>query len=259
MSEPKTSTIDINGHPCRVWRKGKGPKLGFLAGFGGLPRWVPFLDRLAAMRTVIVPSLPGYPGATGHTRLDSHLDWVVAVRQVLEGAGLWGEDLAGSSVGGSFAAEAAALWPDSVKRLSLIAPWGLFDPADPPGDVWAQTAETQAGVLTANPEIYKALKAPPPNANSVEWPIEQNRAAEAAARAFWPLGASRLERRLPLIKAPTLIVWGKDDKLYPPSYADRFTRLLETVTRIVPIAGAGHLAELDQPDLVAEAILDWTS
>ena len=125
--------------------------------------------------------------------------------------------------------------------------------------MWAQTAETQAGVLTANPEIYKALKAPPPNANSVEWPIEQNRAAEAAARAFWPLGASRLERRLPLIKAPTLIVWGKDDKLYPPSYADRFTRLLETVTRIVPIAGAGHLAELDQPDLVAEAILDWTS
>ena len=68
---PETSTVEVNGFPCRVWRQGSGPKLGFLAGFGGLPRWIPFLDRLAAERTVIVPSLPGFPGATGHNRLDS--------------------------------------------------------------------------------------------------------------------------------------------------------------------------------------------
>ena len=42
MSEPKTTTIDINGHACRVWTKGSGPKIGWLAGFGGLPRWIPF-------------------------------------------------------------------------------------------------------------------------------------------------------------------------------------------------------------------------
>ena len=57
MSEPETLTVDVNGFATRVWRKGSGPKLGFLAGFGGLPRWVPFLDELANSRTVIVPSL----------------------------------------------------------------------------------------------------------------------------------------------------------------------------------------------------------
>ena len=78
----------MNGFPCRVWTKGSGPKLGFLAGFGGLPRWVPFLDELAKTRTVIVPSLPGYPGgALGHTVLDTHLDWVLAVRQIVDKAG----------------------------------------------------------------------------------------------------------------------------------------------------------------------------
>ena len=51
------------------------------------PRWIPFLDRLAETRTVIVPSLPGYPGATGHSVLDNHLDWIVAVRQLLDKAG----------------------------------------------------------------------------------------------------------------------------------------------------------------------------
>ena len=73
MSEPTTSTVEVNGFPCRVWSKGSGPRLGFLAGLGGLPRWVPFLDELAKTRTVIVPSLPGYPGgAAGHTVLDTH-------------------------------------------------------------------------------------------------------------------------------------------------------------------------------------------
>ena len=64
---------------------------------------MPFLDELAETRTVIVPSLPGYPGGgLGHTVLDTHLDWVLAVRQIVEKAGLAGADLLGASVGGVF-------------------------------------------------------------------------------------------------------------------------------------------------------------
>src|SRR5712692_193110 len=104
MPDPTTSTVDVNGFACRVWKKGDGPKLGFLAGFGGLPRWIPFLDVLARERTVVIPSLPGFPGGErGHTVLDAHLDWVLATRQLLTAAGLDGADLAGSSVGGSLA------------------------------------------------------------------------------------------------------------------------------------------------------------
>ena len=132
MSEPTTTTIEINGQPCRVWSKGRGPKIGWLAGFGGLPRWIAFLDRLAETRTVIVPSLPGFPGALGHTLLDSHLDWLVAVRQLLLGSGLDGADLAGSSVGASFVAEIAALWPAMVRKIALVAPFGLYDETAPP-------------------------------------------------------------------------------------------------------------------------------
>src|SRR5271154_5440872 len=132
MSEPQAFSVDINGFPARVWQKGEGPKLGFLAGFGGLPKWVPFLDALARERTVIVPSLPGFPGGErGHTVLDSHLDWVLAAHLLIGKAGLDGADLAGSSVGGSLAAEIAAIWPHQVRRLALIAPFGLFDEQDP--------------------------------------------------------------------------------------------------------------------------------
>jgi pimeloyl-ACP methyl ester carboxylesterase len=259
VSEPNTTTIDINGHACRVWTKGSGPKLGWLSGFGGLPRWLPFLDELAKTRTVIAPSLPGHPGATGHTLLDSHLDWLVAVRQIVVKSGLEGEDLAGSSVGGSFAAEFGALWPHKVKRLALIAPWGLFDDKDPATDVWAQRPDDQAGILCANPQIWKDLKAVPAGANSVEWPIEQVRASEAAARVFWPLGNTKLEKRLPLILAPTQLLWGEQDRVMPRSYADRMAGLIGPRTTIETIPGAGHLAELDQPVATARAILDFMS
>ncbi|MBO0736116.1 MAG: alpha/beta fold hydrolase [Alphaproteobacteria bacterium] len=260
MSEAEALSVEVNGFSCRVWRKGEGPKLGFLAGFGGLPRWIAFLDALARERTLIVPSLPGFPGGErGHTVLDSHLDWVLAVRQLLHKAGLEGADLAGSSLGGSFAAEIAAIWPDAVGRLALIAPWGLFEEKDPMNDPWAQRAPEVPGLLCADPERWNQLKAEPEGANSPEWSIEQTRANEAAARAFWPLGNTRLEKRLPLIRAPTLLIWGEQDRVLPRSYADRFARTIAGPTEIATVSGAGHLAELDKPDEVAAAILRWTS
>jgi pimeloyl-ACP methyl ester carboxylesterase len=208
----------------------------------------------------VVPLLPGFPGGDrGHSVLDIHLDWLLATRRLLDAAGLDGADLAGSSVGASLAAEMAAVWPRSVDRLALIAPFGLFDEEEPPQDPWAQKPDVLAGMLCAEPETWKALKAAPEGANAVEWPVEQTRAAEAAARIFWPLGDTRLSKRLPLIKSPTLLLWGEQDRLIPPSYARRFAERLggPNETRFIP--GAAHLAELDQPDEVARAVLDWTN
>jgi pimeloyl-ACP methyl ester carboxylesterase len=255
VSQPATTTVEVNGHPCRVWTKGQGPKVGFLAGLGGLPRWLPFLDRLAESRTVVAPSLPGYPGATGHTELDTHLDWVLAVRQLLDKAGLSGADLVGASVGGAFAAEMAAIFPGHVGRLALIAPFGLFDDKEPAADPWAQRKDVLPGLMCAEAATWNELVAAPEGANSVEWPIEMIRASEAAARAFWPLGNTRLEKRLGLIEAPTLILWGNRDAILPPSYAGAFAKAIKGPARVETIANAGHLAYLDQPEAVANAVL----
>jgi pimeloyl-ACP methyl ester carboxylesterase len=258
VSQPETLTIEVNGFPIRIWRQGSGPKLGFLAGFGGLPRWMPFLDELAKSRTVVVPSLPGFPGGDrGHSVLDSHLDWLLAVRDILGQAGLDGADIAGSSVGASLAAEVAALWPSAVRRLALIAPFGLFDEKNPPTDPWAQRGDAVPGLMCADPEIWKAMKTPPEGANSIEWPIEQVRANEAAARIFWPLGNTRIEKRLRLIKAPTLLLWGEHDKVMPRAYAEAFARGIAGPTTTKIVGGAGHLAELDQPSEVASEIVTF--
>jgi pimeloyl-ACP methyl ester carboxylesterase len=191
--------------------------------------------------------------------LDNQLDWVLAIRELMLKADLIGADLAASSVGGALAAEMAAIWPDSVKKLALIAPFGLFDEADPATDPWAQRADNVAGLMCADAEIWKAMKAVPEGANSVEWPIEQTRANEAAARYLWPLGNTKLEKRLPMIKAPTLLIWGEQDRIMPRGYAERFAKGISGPARVRTIPGAGHLAELDRPAEVAAAILEWTA
>ena len=111
--------------------------------------------------------------------------------------------------------------------------------------------------MCADPSKWEALVAPPEGANSIEWPIEMTRASEAAARAFWPLGNTRLEKRL------------RPDRGADPGAVGRERRraaaeLCEKVRRRdqrrdpgrKPSPDAGHLAYLDQPEAVAKAVLD---
>jgi pimeloyl-ACP methyl ester carboxylesterase len=254
MNDPGERTVEVNGLPCRVWEKGEGRPVGYLAGLGGLPRWTAFLERLSAVRRVVAPSLPGFPGGLGHDRLDSHLDWIVATLDLLEAAGLAGADLVGASVGGALAAEAAALSPPAVGRLALVAPFGLYDPAFPPTDVFAQKPKDAPALLSARPEAYAAHVAPPEGEDG-EWTIVMTRASEAAARILWPLGDTRLGRRLHRVRCPTLLVWGDQDRVLSPRCADRFAALLAGPVRQVIIPGAGHLADFDAPDAVADAVL----
>ena len=255
MSGLAERSVAVNGAPCRVWEKGKGSPVFYLAGFGGLPRWTPFLDRLAERHRVVAPSLPGFPGATGHDRLDSLLDWVATTLDLVEGAGLAGGDLVGTSVGGTLAAEIAALSPALVRRLVLIAPFGLYDKEAPPADLWAQKPGTLPSLLCAEPKTYTDHMAPPEGTSPEEWSIVVTRASEAAARLLWPLADTRLERRLHRIRCPTTIIWGAADKVLAPSYAARFAKGIAGKIATTVIPGAGHLADLDQPARVAEAVL----
>ena len=255
MSGPRERTVRVNGQPCRVWELGRGEPLGFLAGYGGLTQWPPVLSLLAERRRVIVPSLPGFPGALGHDLLDTHLDWLLATFDLLEQAGLAGADLVGVSVGGALAADVAACWPGFVRRLVLLSPLGLFDPALPTLDVSGVAARALPETLCVRPQAYLSQATPPPGADALEWQIVQTRAMEAASRLLWPLGDTRLARRLGRIQAPTLIVWGAADRVVPPQYAQRFAQGIGGRTRVIIIPNAGHLAGLDEPELVARAVL----
>lgn len=256
---PEEHSVCAGPFTVRVWEKGAGERLGFLGGLRGLPRWTPFLDRLARHRRVVAPSLPGFPGALGHTGLDDLADWVTATLDVLEAAGLEDTDLVGASVGATLAAEAAAFSRGVARRLVLIAPFGLFDPLAPVADPWAQKPRELPALLSEQPERLAAALAAPPGSDAAEWELTLHRASEAAARLLWPFGDRGIAKRLHRIRVRTLLVWGSGDRVVPAGYAKRFAAGVGGYVEMREIAGAGHVAEIDQPDAVAEAVLSFLS
>jgi pimeloyl-ACP methyl ester carboxylesterase len=255
MSAPSERRVRVpRCGEARVWEKGAGAPLCFLGGLRGLPRWPEFLDHLAARRRVIAPSLPGFPGAEGHQHLDDLADWVTAALDLLEACGATGADLVGASVGATLCAEVAAFSRASIRRLVLIAPFGLFDEREPIADVFALRKSEVAAMCCADPARYESFLARPEGEDEIEWQVIMTRAEEAAARLLWPTGDLGLERRLHRIVAPTLLCWGERDRVVPASYAKRFSAGLGGLVQIRSIEGAGHMAELDAPAALADAV-----
>jgi pimeloyl-ACP methyl ester carboxylesterase len=256
---PEESFVQINGSRCRVWQKGEGAPLGFLPGLRGLPRWTPFLERLAQKRRVVALSPPGFSGSDpGHHDLDDLADWVTMTLDLLEATGVAGSDLIGVSAGGMLAAEAAAFSNASVRKLVLIDSFGLYDDTAPPVLFFANTAPQQDALLAANADALRDFVAPPPgldDAGLLEWEMQAFRNNEATARLLWPMGDSGLRKRLHRIRARTLVLWGAEDKLFPPSYATLFEQGISGPTRTRILKRAGHLSWLDQPADAAAAVL----
>ena len=62
--------------------------------------------------------------------------------------------------------------------------------------------------------------------------------------------------KLPLITAPTLIIWGKKDKTFPVAHAETAHRLIKN-SQLSILEECGHIPQLEMPDRFNQLVLDF--
>ena len=233
---------------------GKGPPLVYLHGPWGLAPDRAFVARLAAGHTVFAPKFPGTSGGNPDAvhALDSWLDLVVYYGELFDRLALKATAVAGHSFGGLLAAELAAAAPQVVGRLALIDPVGLWRDDHPVQNWMILSDKARRPSLFADPDGEAAKRffaVPSEEAERVETLSQFIWAQACTGKFVWPIADRKFRQRIHRVAAPTLIVWGKADRIIDPIYADEFSRHIAG-SRIELIDEAGHLPQLEQPDKV---------
>ena len=268
----------------RVYEGGSGPPLLFLPGAGGLFPNDAFLDALAGRFHVAAPLLPGYEDSEGAENLRTMLDVTLWAFDVLDALGMQDAIVAGHSMGGMIAAEMAALAPHQVQRLALIAPAGLWLDAHPIPDLFATLPfelpqllfhDVALGVkLLTGGLPLDAMKDAVEQGGSLQlsallarfddtgflqkFLIDNARRLGMAGKLLFPIPDRGLAERLYRVRAKTVLIWGDDDRLIAPAYADAFLRHLPRA-RLLRIPAAGHMVPYETPAAVVAAIAGLAS
>ena len=256
---PETLTVELrnSNFQAEVLRAGQGDPLVYLHGAVGHKGWAPFLDRLAEHFTVYAPYIPGYSQSTGLDHLDDVLDLTLYHLELMDALELASAHLVGHFLGGMIAAEISAVSPNYVRRLVLTSPAGLWRDDAPVADILAMNpAELQERLWAAKPSNDSASAADLAAAERARELLLPERVQDltAAGKFLWPIPDRGLKRRAYRIKASALIIWGDQDRLNPPAYAEDFARLIPD-SRVALLPGAGHLPMLEQPDSFADTII----
>jgi 3-oxoadipate enol-lactonase/4-carboxymuconolactone decarboxylase len=235
-----------------------GPSIGT-----SLRLWEPALPALAAGRTVIRYDLPGHGGTPAEALPDlspgaaTVADLARAVLDLADRLGVARFDYAGVSLGGAIGAWLAVYHPERIASLTLVCSSARFgDPAQwqhraklvrdegtgPVADRTGPRWFTPAFAASGQP-IVSAL-------------IDDLRAASPSGYAACcdALAGYDLRAQLGRIAAPTLVIGGREDPATPPAHARELADGIPGAT-LLELADAAHLANVQQPRAVAEAIL----
>src|SRR5216683_231570 len=101
-----------------------------------------------------------------------------------------------------------------------------------------------AQMMTAIPTDFKELET---------MYVERVKRLATASKFLWPIPDRGLKKRAYRIKAPTLLLWGDDDKLIPPAYAKEFTSRIKN-SKLELIKDAGHMVMYEQQEALVGAI-----
>jgi pimeloyl-ACP methyl ester carboxylesterase len=223
--------------------------------------WRPQVDVLQNAYRLIVPDLPGFGGSDGFAAPPSVEGMADAVAGLLDALGLAEPVvLGGLSMGGYVALAFAHKYPARLRGLLLADTRAEADTAEGKANrdklmAFAQDHSAQDVFDQMLPKmVSEATRTGRPEV------ISEARRLATAQTIPGIIGALQALRDRPdaspwlaKISVPTLVVVGSDDALTPPVMARSLVSGLRS-GRLAAVNGAGHLANLEQPEAFNAAV-----
>jgi pimeloyl-ACP methyl ester carboxylesterase len=258
---PAQQVLEVDGLPIHYQDSGPrdAPALILLHGFGSsLQTWDAWAPVLARHYRVVRLDLPGF-GLTGASpkRDYSEARDVATLTHLADRLGLREFSVIGHSLGGKMAWELAAAQPERVKALVLIAPDGFA-----PSAQWGTKPYEVSGAMRlinySLPKILvrQFLGAAYADPNTVSEalvdryhdmlraPGVRNAILDRADQTIYTNPVPRLQR----IQAPTLLLWGENDRMIPSSQAVSYAQVLARSQTVV-LPHLGHVLQEEQAEI----------
>ena len=263
----------INGINSHVREMGSGIPLVFIHGFmGAAYDWRFNIPELGKHFAVKAFDLPGF----GYS--DKPLDFPYSsegyadfVKAYLDDCSIKKAVLVGNSMGGQIALETCLKYSDRVSVLILIDSGGY------PGSVRLLLFRllkikiigmTMMSLITRS-AVRHVLK------NDILWDSSivtdetvnyyYNVYKTANARKIPPIVVKNMIKdelyihsQLSDIKRPTLVIWGAQDKVIPPYYAELFKEEISSAELMI-VEDAGHMPHIDKAKVVNSAVINFVN
>ena len=273
----ETRTIETTLGPVAVTVVGEGTPLVMMHGGGpGASALANYRDNLAAFKDfqVILPDQPGFGGSYRPTEKD--LDersiteiTVDATYQVLDALGIDTFHLLGNSLGGAAALAMAIDRPNRVTRLVLMAPGGGWLPTGPtPTEGQKEMFRYYNGegpTVAKMKNFVRAMVANPRMFDDANIQARYEASLDPSHIAFYHLynaafakrgGMDPLWKNLDRITAPTLLLWGRDDRTITLDGSWILLRNIRTVQMHI-FGNCGHWVQVERKSEFERLVQDF--
>jgi 4,5:9,10-diseco-3-hydroxy-5,9,17-trioxoandrosta-1(10),2-diene-4-oate hydrolase len=270
--------VSVDGRTIFYAEAGTGPAVVMLHGGGpgasGVSNYSRNIDALAARFRVVIPDMPGYGrSAKGVDRDDPFRFLADAIRGVLDELGIDAAHLVGNSFGGAAALRLALDTPDRVDKLVLMGPGGIgttralptaglkhllaYYGGDGPSraklEAFIRTYLVYDGASVPDELIDRRYEASIDPEVVTDPPLRR----PTGLRTLWRMDLTR-DRRLTKLATPTLVLWGRDDKVNRPSGGPMLLDLMPNA-ELVMTSHTGHWMQWERADLFNGLVTEFLS
>jgi 4,5:9,10-diseco-3-hydroxy-5,9,17-trioxoandrosta-1(10),2-diene-4-oate hydrolase len=274
-------TVKVAGKPIFVAEAGNGLPVVMLHGGGpgaaGVSNYSRNIDSLAEHFRVIVPDLPGYGrSAKGVDQSDPFGYLADMIRGLLDELGVGTACLVGNSYGGAAALRLALDTPRRVGKLVLMGPGGIGTTRGVPTAGLKSLLAYYGGdgpsrdkleTFIRNYLVYEGSCVPDSLIDTryaasvdpevVADPPLRRPSGPTALRTLWRMDLTR-DKRLKHLQTPTLVLWGRDDKVNRPSGGPMLANLMPNA-ELVMTSRTGHWMQWERAELFNRVAIDFLS